>query len=111
MFAGEVEAVLARHPAVAECAVFKTRHETLGEAVSAAVVLREGWSCTARNLFDFCKANMASYKKPIRYFFVESLPRTASGKVPRPPWRSWRKRGSCKVRFTPRDGILSACCA
>ena len=56
-------------------------HETLGEAVSAAVVLREGWSCTARNLFDFCKANMASYKKPIRYFFVESLPRTASGKV------------------------------
>lgn len=81
VFAGEVEAVLARHPAVAECAVFKTRHETLGEAVSAAVVLREGWSCTARNLFDFCKANMASYKKPIRYFFVESLPRTASGKV------------------------------
>lgn len=81
VFAGEVEALLAKHPAVAECAVFKLPHETLGEAVSAAIVLKPGQICSGTEIVEFCRQNIASYKKPIKIFFVKSLAKTASGKV------------------------------
>lgn len=81
VFSGEVEATLLKHPAIAECAVFRTAHETLGEAISAAIVLKPGFVCNGKDIIEFCRDNMASYKKPIRIYFVNSLPKTASGKI------------------------------
>lgn len=81
VFAGEVEAVVAQHPAIAECAVFGLPHDTLGEAVAAAIVLKPGQFCTGIDIVDYSRAHMASYKKPIRIFFVDELPKTTSGKV------------------------------
>lgn len=81
VFAGEVEAVIQQMPVVSECAVFKTPHEILGEAVSAAIVLKSGCTCTGKDVVEFCRKNMASYKKPVKVFFLEQLPKTASGKV------------------------------
>ncbi|GAA3589484.1 acyl-CoA synthetase [Nonomuraea rosea] len=77
----EVEETLYQHPAVAEAAVFGVPDETWIEAVTAAVVLREGAGVTGGELIAFLRERLAAFKTPKRVVFVESLPKNASGKV------------------------------
>ncbi len=82
----EVEAVLLDHPHVQECGVVGTPDEERGQIVTAFVVLREGVDGspeTARALQEFVKQEIAPYKYPRRVEFVESLPRTNTGKLQR----------------------------
>lgn len=79
----EVDAVLMRHPAVADAATFAVAHATLGEDVVAAVVLREGHSATAQQLRDFAFGSLSNFKVPSRIVTVASLPRSPLGKVRR----------------------------
>lgn len=80
---GEVEQVLAAHPAVRETAVFGAPDDAFGEAVCAAVVVHAGMSVDAHELDAHCRHALAAYKRPRRYLFVDSLPRNASDKVQR----------------------------
>jgi acyl-CoA synthetase (AMP-forming)/AMP-acid ligase II len=80
---GEVEQVLASHPAVREVAVFGVPDDTFGETVGAAVVLHAGMSAAASALDAHCLAGLASYKRPRHYLFLETLPRNASEKIQR----------------------------
>ncbi|MEW6615201.1 MAG: fatty acid--CoA ligase [Thermodesulfobacteriota bacterium] len=77
----EVEEVLYSHPSVLEAAVIGVPDEDWVEAVKAFVVLKEGENATEQEVIDFCKVNMASYKKPKFIEFLDALPRTAAGKV------------------------------
>jgi malonyl-CoA/methylmalonyl-CoA synthetase len=78
----EVEEVLLQHPGVAEAAVFGLPHPDLGEQVVAAVVPAPGAvALSAPELADFCRTQLASFKKPRQVFVVESLPRNALGKI------------------------------
>lgn len=77
----ETEEVLARHPAVAEVAAYGIPDELWGEALAAAVVLRPGREVTADALLAFAAQQLARMKLPKVLFFVDTLPRTASGKV------------------------------
>lgn len=78
----EVEEVLEGHPAVLEAAVVGLPDAEFGEQVAAAVVCHAGSSgVTAEALIDFCRDQVASYKKPRRIVFVDALPRNAMGKV------------------------------
>jgi acyl-CoA synthetase (AMP-forming)/AMP-acid ligase II len=77
----EVESVLARHPAVAEVAVFGVPHPTLGEDVAAAVVPRPGHALDVDELVEHCRASLAAFKCPRRIVVVGPLPRNAAGKV------------------------------
>ncbi len=77
----EVEDVLQAHPSVAEVAVIGTPEARWGEAITAVVVVRAGHHTTAADLIDHCRSRLASYKKPRRIEFVESLPVNASGKI------------------------------
>ncbi|MFI6648058.1 AMP-binding protein [Streptomyces sp. NPDC050529] len=78
----EVESVLAEHPAVSEVAVVGLPDEAWGEAVTAFVVPRPGADRpTERELVDFTRDRIASYKKPRRVHFVDALPRNPNGKV------------------------------
>ena len=77
----EVEAALATHPAVVEAAVFGIPDERWGDAVAAAVVVREPVSAEA--LPAAVESRLARFKKPRRFFYVDRLPRTAAGKLKR----------------------------
>jgi steroid-24-oyl-CoA synthetase len=78
----EVEAAIYHHPDIHEVAVFGLPDERLGEAVGAAIVLREGASMTARSLRDYLALHLASFKLPAHVWFRdEQLPRIASGKI------------------------------
>jgi 2-aminobenzoate-CoA ligase len=82
----EVEAVLLDHPAVAECGVVGAPDEIRGNIVKAYVVLRAGIDPgpeRVKELQDFVKAEIAPYKYPRAIEFLDSLPRTATGKLQR----------------------------
>jgi len=82
----EVEAVLAAHPAVKECAVTAAPDEERGQIVKAFVVLNAnyvGGPELAKTLQDFVKACIAPYKYPRAVEFLENLPRTSTGKIQR----------------------------
>jgi acyl-CoA synthetase (AMP-forming)/AMP-acid ligase II len=83
VFPGDVEAVLAKHPAVAECSVFGVADDKWGEAVHAAVRLVEGAHPDSAELIAFVKAELGSVKAPKAMHVVEALPRNAAGKVSR----------------------------
>jgi 2-furoate---CoA ligase len=75
----EVEEVLSRHPGVVEVAVVGARDERLGERVVAVVV----GTATPEELDRLCLASeeLARFKRPREYRFVDELPKSPSGKV------------------------------
>ena len=75
----EIEEVLLRHPAVAECSVVGRPHPEWGEEVVAFVVARKNVS--AENLEQLCLDNIARFKRPRQYRFVDALPKNNYGKV------------------------------
>jgi acyl-CoA synthetase (AMP-forming)/AMP-acid ligase II len=77
----ELEELLYSHPAVADVAVVGEPDEVWGESVKAVVVLKQGACLSEQEVVDYCKAHMASYKKPRKVVFLSELPRNASGKV------------------------------
>jgi acyl-CoA synthetase (AMP-forming)/AMP-acid ligase II len=79
----EVDVVLHDHPAVQLALTFALPHESLGEEVAAAVVLREGASVTERELRDYAEKHLAHYKVPHKIVFVTELPRGPTGKLQR----------------------------
>ena len=77
----EVEAVLAEHPSVLECAVYGREHTEWGQEVCALVVVRPGEPFDAAVLRTWARERLAGFKVPRRYEVVDELPRTATGKV------------------------------
>ncbi len=81
IYSREVEEVLYMHPAVLEAAVIGVPDAKWGETVKALVVLKPGASASEGDIVEFCKKNLASYKKPRSVEFWASLPKTGSGKI------------------------------
>jgi fatty-acyl-CoA synthase len=77
----EVEDALYKHPAVLECAVIGVPSDKWGETPKALIVLREGHSATEDEVLEFTREHLAHFKCPTSVEFVESLPRTATGKL------------------------------
>jgi long-chain acyl-CoA synthetase len=79
----EVEFVLLSHPSVAEVAYVGIDDGYGGQIPTAFVVLKEGQHATAKELFNLCYQNLADFKLPKRIEFVDSIPKTSSGKIDR----------------------------
>ena len=77
----EVERVLLAHASVYEAAVIPVPDERWGEAPKALIVLKLGARTTAAELIEFCRAHLAHYKCPHSIEFLESLPKTGTGKL------------------------------
>jgi acyl-CoA synthetase (AMP-forming)/AMP-acid ligase II len=82
VYSGEVEAVIYKHPAVREVAVFGIPDSQWGELVMACVVLKPGMVLSANDLSIHCRQFLANYKIPRRVEFLDSeLPKSGSGKI------------------------------
>lgn len=79
----EVEDALMSHSSVLEAAVVGAPHEKWVEAVTAFVVLRSERQAEEKDLISHVASQIASYKKPHRIVFVDSLPKTPVGKLDR----------------------------
>jgi long-chain acyl-CoA synthetase len=79
----EVDEVLFKHPKIREAATVGKRDHRLGEVLVAFVVLDAGATLTKDELFEYCKAEMVKYKRPVDVHFVESLPKTGTNKINR----------------------------
>jgi Acyl-CoA synthetases (AMP-forming)/AMP-acid ligases II len=78
----EIEIALAAHPAVAESAVVGLPDPTWGEIVAAVVRTHEPPAPgLEQELIAHCLARLTPFKVPVRWFFRDELPHTASGKV------------------------------
>jgi fatty-acyl-CoA synthase len=77
----EIEAVLQAHPAVGSAAAVGVPDERMGEEIAAFVQLRPGASVDEAELTALCRAELAPYKTPCYWLFVDELPTTSSGKV------------------------------
>jgi len=82
VYSGEVEAVIYKHPAVSEVAVFGIPDPQWGELVMACVVLKPGTALSASDLTSHCRQFLANYKIPRRVDFLNTeLPKNGSGKI------------------------------
>ncbi|WP_326559983.1 long-chain-fatty-acid--CoA ligase [Micromonospora sp. NBC_01796] len=81
VYPAEVENAISGHPAVVEAAVVGAPDPTWGERICAFVVLRAGQGLTAPELTAFLRERLAQFKIPTSVEFVDTVPRTPSGKI------------------------------
>nr|WP_321271242.1 class I adenylate-forming enzyme family protein [uncultured Tolumonas sp.] len=80
----DIESVLLTHPDVLDAAVFGIDDAILGEAVVAAVVLKDKkQESMDKELRKWCRGKLLDYQKPLKFFFVDELPKTSLGKIQR----------------------------
>jgi fatty-acyl-CoA synthase len=78
---GEIEGVLQAHPAVSLCAVVGIPDERWGEEIAAFIKLKPGAEANQAELTAWCQSQLAPFKTPRRWVFVDELPLTSAGKV------------------------------
>jgi fatty-acyl-CoA synthase len=84
---GEIETLLNSHPAVALSAVIGVRDQRLGEEIAAFVRLAPGTTATETELAGLCAEQLAPFKRPRHWIFLDDMPLTRSGKVHKPTLR------------------------
>lgn len=82
VYAAEVEAIILRHPGIADCTVIGLPDDFWGEQVTGVVIPHPGAAPTEAELDAFCRDYLASFKVPKRFILdIETLPRNSTGKV------------------------------
>ncbi len=84
IYPAEIEGVLGGHNLVTDVTVIGVPNEEFGEEVKAVLVARDGTAADdelRKTLAAFCRENLAGYKCPRSFDFVDALPRTGTGKV------------------------------
>lgn len=77
----EIENVIREHPKVEDVAVIGVPDETWGEEPRAVVIPKKGETVTEEEIMEYCRANLASFKRPRTVVFVDELPRNPMGKL------------------------------
>jgi len=81
VYSNEVEEVISTFEGVGQVAVIGVPDETWGEAVTAYLVPAAGSELDIGALQEYCRTNLADYKRPKRFHVVEELPLSATGKI------------------------------
>jgi fatty-acyl-CoA synthase len=77
----ELEKAILAHPAVLEAGVIPVPDAKWGEVPKALVVLKANATASESELIEFCRSRLAHYKCPRSFEFVDSLPKTGTGKI------------------------------
>ena len=85
----EIEDFLYTHPDIRDVQVVGVPDPTYGEAVMAAVILREGAAADGEAIRDYVRGHMAKQKTPQYVCFMDSFPMTGSGKIQKFKIREW----------------------
>jgi long-chain acyl-CoA synthetase len=80
VYPNEIEAVVAGHPGVLECAVVGVPDDKSGEAVKLFVVKKDA-ALTEKSVREYCDQHLTGYKKPRHVEFRTELPKTNVGKI------------------------------
>ena len=81
IYPAEIEEVLFKMPDTAECAVVGVPHDIYGETVKAFIVRKPGSSVSQAQFEEFCRTQLAEYKVPAEFAFVQELPKGPTGKI------------------------------
>ena len=81
IYPDEIDAVLVAHPAVLEAATVGIPDPKRGETVKSFVVLRPGQRATADELTEYCRRELAAYKVPRSFAFLDELPKSSALKI------------------------------
>ena len=81
IYPSDIEDVLYTHPKVAEAAVVGIPDELRGEVIRAIISLKAGEVATEQEIKRFCLEHIANYKVPKQVIFLDSLPKTATGRI------------------------------
>ena len=77
----ELDGVLMGHPKILEACTIGLPHEYRGETVKAIIVVKEGQDLTEDEVVAYCRENLAAYKVPKMFEFIDELPKSAVGKI------------------------------
>jgi O-succinylbenzoic acid--CoA ligase len=103
IYPAEIETVLQAHPAILEAAVVGVPHPRWMQTPIAFLVRRPNQHVDAQELERHCAKQLAGYKLPTRFIFVESLPRNASGKLLRTVLRARAESEYARENETERE--------
>jgi len=107
----EVESVLLEHESVVESAVVGSPHAVKGNEIKAFIILAAGYQpdhLLAKEIFHYCRQQLAPYKMPRIIEFVETLPKTISGKIRRIELRAAEAEKKAKKKSAEREFFYHA---
>jgi fatty-acyl-CoA synthase len=98
----ELEKAILAHPAVLEVGVIPVPDAKWGEVPKALVVLKPNATASETELIEFCRSRLAHYKCPRSFDFVDSLPKTGTGKILKKDIRKkyWQGQDTMRQGFT-----------
>lgn len=104
VFPATVEAVLCRHPDIAEISVVGTAHPHWGEAVVAVIVTKDGRALpSVEDLNDFARSNLSRPELPKHVLGVPDLPKTVTGKIDKKSVKQWVDSQAHMMPWEPQN--------
>ena len=79
----EVDNVLMDHPFIDQAVCFGYDDKMLGENIASAIIIKSGETCSENDVLEYAQEKLAKLKKPKKIFFVEEIPKGATGKLQR----------------------------
>jgi acyl-CoA synthetase (AMP-forming)/AMP-acid ligase II len=79
----EIDNVLMDHPSIEQAVCFGYEVKMLGEDIATAIIVKEGMNCTEEDLKNYANEKLAKFKVPKKIFFVNEIPKGATGKLQR----------------------------
>ncbi len=79
----EVDNVLMDHPLIDQAVCFGYEDKMLGENIASAIIIKSGEACSENDVLEYAQEKLAKFKIPKKIFFVEEIPKGATGKLQR----------------------------